>query len=107
MKISDKIASQQCYVFSHKLRQSIALNEVIYRAGSISVLSTFLGIPRQAVCRWQKQGWVPLERALEIEYIYGVPYLDLIRYDLALRLSEALAAEQAGIFLRRSEWTAS
>ena len=59
MTISEKIMSERCYVFSHKHRQSIALNDVIYRAGSVSALSKFFGIPHQASYQWKKQGWVP------------------------------------------------
>lgn len=36
-------------------------------------LAEKLGVTQQAVSAWLKQGWVPLERAIEIEAEYGIP----------------------------------
>lgn len=33
----------------------------------------------QAVYQWLKRGWVPHQRALEIEAKYGIPRVDLLK----------------------------
>jgi len=50
----------------------------IERAGSISALARKLSVSHQVANRWQKRGFVPSKRALEIEMHYGVPARDLV-----------------------------
>lgn len=50
----------------------------IKAAESQAVLANTLGVTQQAVSAWLKQGWVPVDRAREIEMHYGVPRARLI-----------------------------
>lgn len=52
--------------------------EAIRVAGSQSALARTLGVRQQAVSVWEKRGYVPLRRALEIEAQFGVPRARLI-----------------------------
>lgn len=47
-------------------------------AGSQKALADALGVSQQAVSEWETKGWVPLERATEIEALYGIPRVHLI-----------------------------
>ncbi len=44
----------------------------VARMGSQEKLAKHLGISQQAVSAWLKRGWVPPQRAREIEYHTGV-----------------------------------
>lgn len=64
----------------------------ITAATSQAALASALGVTQQAVSRWLKRGWVPRDRAREIENTYGVPratlvdpkLLDAVSSDIAL-----------------------
>lgn len=47
-------------------------------AGSQAALARALDVTEQAICKWVKQGWVPLRRAQQIEELTGVPRGELI-----------------------------
>lgn len=66
------------------------IDEAITKAGSISALARHLGVSHQVVNRWQKRGFVPPKRAVELEAKYGVPLRDLVDPSLlqfALRIT--------------------
>ena len=54
------------------------IERAVQAAGSISALSRALKISHQVANRWHKRGHVPVERALEIEALYGVPARELV-----------------------------
>lgn len=62
-------------------------------AGALAVISRLLGVSKQAVCQWGRKGWVPPQRALELEEYFGVDRKLLLKPELRLMV-EALA-EQA------------
>ena len=53
------------------------------KAGSQVLLAAELGVTQAAVSKWLVQGFVPLQRAIEIEAIYGVPRTALVHPRLA------------------------
>lgn len=55
------------------------IDRAVASAGDTASLAERLGVTRQAVCSWIKRGWVPHKRALEIEALYGVPRVDLLK----------------------------
>lgn len=64
------------------------LNKAIALGGGILAFSESLGVSHQVVYQWKKQDYVPTERALLIEHLYGVPYRDMIKPDIAGRLAQ-------------------
>lgn len=48
------------------------IDRAIRAAGSQTKLADRLGCTQQAISAWQKRGWVPLLRGIEIESIYGI-----------------------------------
>jgi hypothetical protein len=42
----------------------------------------------QAVCQWVRRGWVPPQRALEIERLYDVDRAYLVKPDLVALVGE-------------------
>lgn len=48
------------------------------KAGSIPALARELGVTPQAVREWIKLGYVPVQRAQQIEITYGIPRADLV-----------------------------
>jgi len=59
-----------------------ALDQAIEKAGGRVPLAKALGVTRQAVYSWRKQGWVPVPRAIEIEDKFGVGRMRLIKPEL-------------------------
>ncbi|HNC97199.1 MAG TPA: YdaS family helix-turn-helix protein [Myxococcota bacterium] len=59
---------------------AVGIDRAVYAAGSQTRLAEALIPPvtSQAVCQWVRQGYVPPERALEIERLFGVPREDLL-----------------------------
>ena len=56
------------------LEQSRAtLDAVIVLATSQEKLGEKLGVSQAAVSKWLKRGYLPMNRAIEVESIYGVP----------------------------------
>lgn len=60
-----------------------AVAAAIKTAGSQIALAEALGVSQQAVSSWLAMGYVPLERAREIEAMYGIPRAQLINPRIA------------------------
>lgn len=52
--------------------------DAISAALTQEALAGALGVTQQAVSAWLKQGWVPVDRAREIEMHYGIPRARLV-----------------------------
>jgi DNA-binding transcriptional regulator YdaS (Cro superfamily) len=62
--------------------QRSGIAEALTRIGSQTELARLLGISQQAISVWVRRGWVPAERAREIEYHTGVARQSLIKPQL-------------------------
>ena len=49
-----------------------ALDVAIARGGGIIRFAKAMGVTHQAVYNWRKRGWVPADKALVIETIFGI-----------------------------------
>lgn len=47
--------------------------------GAAEELATRMGVTRQAIHFFKKQGWVPRDRAQQISRLYGIPLCELER----------------------------
>lgn len=56
-----------------------ALNDAIAKAGGIIAFARAIGRFPQSVTQWRDQRFVPLEMALVIEEVYGVPRTELVQ----------------------------
>jgi len=63
------------------------INKAVAASGGARELASKLGVTRQAVAKWQVRGWVPLNRALQIEVLYGIPRQELLKPDIAALLA--------------------
>ena len=54
------------------------IQRAVTLAGSQFQLAEVIGVTQQAISLWLARGWVPAERAREIEMVFGVPRLELI-----------------------------
>lgn len=52
-------------------------------AGGANQLAEKLGVSHQAVYVWLRKGWVPAQRALEIEKLFDIPRAELFKPALA------------------------
>lgn len=59
-------------------RATSAVDKAVEKAGSWNKLAVALGVTRQAVGQWLRQGYVPLARAKEIEMQFGIPRNNLV-----------------------------
>jgi transposase-like protein len=73
-----------------------ALDEVIKRGGGIVAFSRRMGVTHQAIYRWKKRGWVPLERAVAIDATFNVERDRLIAPRLAWALATPIASIMGG-----------
>lgn len=55
-----------------------AIKEAVQRGGGIVRFARAMGISHQAVYHWYRRGWVPLNRAVAIEALFGVPSTDVM-----------------------------
>lgn len=60
-----------------------ALDTAITRAGGIMRFAQNMRVTHQAIYGWRKRGWVPADKALVIESVFGVPRADLMEPRLA------------------------
>ena len=54
------------------------IDKAIEQAGGQVKLAYELGVSQQAISLWQRQGWVPNSRVVEISSQYGIPRNKLI-----------------------------
>lgn len=73
-----------------------ALDEAIKRGGDIVAFARRIGVTHQAVYRWKKRGWTPLDRALAIEAVFGIDRNRLIEPRLAYALATPSASSMGG-----------
>ena len=57
--------------------EQTGIAKAIEAAGSQEKLAEALGCTQQNVSIWKGQGWAPIERAREIEMLYGIPRMEL------------------------------
>lgn len=55
-----------------------AVTRAVDGAGGATAVGRALGVTYQAVCEWMKQGYMPAERAKQMELEFGVPRIDLM-----------------------------
>lgn len=55
----------------------------IDKAGSQDKLADRLGVSQQVISKWKRRGYVPLNRAVEIETQYGIKRAQLINPRIA------------------------
>ena len=65
----------------------LAFEEVVARAGGVAAISRAICVTPKEFNRWQKQGSVPLGKAMVMEHLYGVSFRNLLSNDDALWLS--------------------
>lgn len=49
------------------------IHAAVIAAGSQAALARAIGTSEVAIHKWVKQGWVPKDRAVQIEQMFGVP----------------------------------
>lgn len=70
-----------------KEQRVAALDLAIDRGGGIIKFCQRLNISHQAVYNWRKRGWVPPERALVIEAVFGISRTDMMNPDIVRAVS--------------------
>ncbi len=58
------------------------IEKAIDMAGGANPLAHTLGVSHQAVYVWLRKGWVPAQRALEIEKLFDIPRAELFKPEL-------------------------
>jgi DNA-binding transcriptional regulator YdaS (Cro superfamily) len=53
-------------------QQRATIFAVVQQAGSQQALADQLGVSQAAISKWLLRGWMPLERAAEVEALFGV-----------------------------------
>lgn len=69
--------------------------KAIKAAGNQTKLADALGVSQQAISKWTRLGWVPVDRAIEIEAQYGIPRRDLVNPKLRDLLGNPFEAAAA------------
>lgn len=59
------------------------VERAIKKAGSQDKLADRLGVSQQVISKWKHRGYVPLNRAVEIEAQYGIKRAQLINPRIA------------------------
>jgi DNA-binding transcriptional regulator YdaS (Cro superfamily) len=59
------------------------IKKAIEMAGGANALAAKLGVTHQAVYVWLRKGWVPSQRALQIEHLFDIPRAELFKPELA------------------------
>lgn len=58
------------------------INKAITQAGSQVRLARALGVTQVTISNWKSRGWIPANRARQIEEIYGIPRAELLKPEL-------------------------
>lgn len=69
-----------------------ALDLAIQRGGGIIKFCQKMKVTHQAVYSWKARGWVPPERAVAIEVVFGIPRTDMMNPDLVRAISAPASA---------------
>jgi hypothetical protein len=64
-----------------------AIDLAIERGGGILKFCQRLKVSHQAVYAWKRRGWAPLDKAIVIEAIFGIPRSDTMSPDLVRALN--------------------
>jgi hypothetical protein len=64
-----------------------ALDLAIERGGGILKFCEKMKVTHQAVYSWKSRGWVPPERAVALEAVFGIPRTDMMNPDLVRVIS--------------------
>ena len=75
------------------------IDNAIEAAGSAAELARFLKVTHQAIYYWKVRGWVPPERALQIERKFGIPRVTLVSPRLARVLRAAAGPQDENSFV--------
>lgn len=59
------------------------IQKAIDIVGGANQLAEKLGVSHQAVYVWLRKGWVPAQRAIEIEKLFDIPRAELFKPQLA------------------------
>jgi len=70
-----------------------ALRSAIDAGGGIVNFARTLGVRHQAVYHWQSKGYMPFERAAEVERRWGIPHRLLVKNSVAHALDTVAAAD--------------
>ena len=70
-----------------------ALERAAYAAGNWSKLAHRLSVSHQVMHRWRKQGYVPTDRALQIEEYFGIPAREIVDPRFARIFNEESASK--------------
>lgn len=70
-----------------------ALRSAIDAGGGIVQFAKTLGVRHQAVYHWQRKGYMPFERAAEVERRWGVPHRLLVKPSVVSALESVSAAD--------------
>lgn len=58
------------------------IKKAIELAGGANALAHKLGVTHQAVYTWAHRGWVPVQRAVQIENAFDIPRTELLKPSL-------------------------
>jgi hypothetical protein len=64
-----------------------AIDLAIERGGGIIKFCKRMGVTHQAVYAWKRRGWAPLEKAIVLEAVFGIPRADFMNPDLVRTLN--------------------
>lgn len=53
-------------------KKMTGIQQVVKEMGNQTELAKLLGVSQQVVSKWERQGFVPVRRALEIEAQFGI-----------------------------------
>lgn len=73
------------------MSEPTALDRAAAMAGSWYKLAKKLGVTHQAVYEWKAAGYVPANRALQIEIAFGISARELVRPEL-LEIADLLSS---------------
>ena len=59
------------------------IDRAVEAAGGATALAKLLKVSHQVVYHWQKRGWVPVDRALQIEARLKIPRAKLVNAKIA------------------------